>query len=133
MITNSGAGYSRWRDVDLTRWRADSTCDNWGMFFYLREEARNPIWSVTHQPVNVKDPRYTAVFSPDRAEFRHRRRGIESHVELTVSPDDDVEIRRIILTNHSARRRSLELVSAAELSLRRMQEIGRIRHSASFS
>jgi cellobiose phosphorylase len=117
MITNSGAGYSRWRDLDLTRWRGDSTCDNWGMFFYLREEARNPIWSVTHQPVNVKNPRYAAIFSPDRAEFRHRRRGIESYVEVTVSPDDDIEIRRITLTNHSPRRRSLELISAAELSL----------------
>src|SRR5262249_2029768 len=35
MITNSGAGYSRWRDFDVTRWRADSTCDSWGMFFYV--------------------------------------------------------------------------------------------------
>ena len=41
MITNSGAGYSRWRDFDITRWRADSTRDNWGMFFYLREEESN--------------------------------------------------------------------------------------------
>src|SRR5262249_8136676 len=62
-------------------------------------------------------PRYTAIFSPDRAEFRRRMRGIESHVEVTVSPEDDVEIRRVTMTNHGLRARKLELVSAAELSL----------------
>lgn len=117
MVTNSGAGYSRWRDFDITRWRADSTRDNWGTFFYLREEESGTLWSPTHQPLNVKDPAYTAVFSADRAEFRRRRRGIESYVEVTVSPEDDVEIRRITLTNHGLRTRKLELISAAELSL----------------
>jgi cyclic beta-1,2-glucan glucanotransferase len=117
MITNSGAGYSRWREFDITRWRADSTRDNWGTFFYLREEESNTLWSPTHQPLNVKDPAYTAIFSADRAEFRRRRRGIESYVEVTVSPEDDVEIRRITLTNHGLRTRKLELISAAELSL----------------
>jgi len=30
MITNAGGGYSRWKDLAVTRWREDSTCDNWG-------------------------------------------------------------------------------------------------------
>ncbi len=117
MITNAGAGYSRWGGFDITRWRADSTCDNWGMFFYLRETETNTLWSATHQPLQVKDPGYTAIFSADRAEFRRRKLGIESHVEVTVSPDDDAEIRRITLINHGSRERKLELTSAAELSL----------------
>ncbi len=117
MITNTGAGYSRWREFDITRWRSDTTRDNWGMFFYLREEESNTLWSVTHQPLNVKDPRYTAIFSADRAEFRRRRLGIESHLEVTVSPEDDAEIRRITLINQGSRARTLELISAAELSL----------------
>ena len=117
MITNAGAGYSRWGDFDLTRWRSDSTCDNWGVFFYLREKESNTLWSATHQPLNVKDPGYMAIFSADRAEFRRRKLGIESHVEVTVSPEDDAEIRRITLINHGSRERNLELTSAAELSL----------------
>jgi cyclic beta-1,2-glucan synthetase len=117
MITNTGAGYSRWGEFDITRWRSDTTRDNWGTFFYLREEESNTLWSVTHQPLNVKDPRYTATFSADRAEFRRRRLGIESHLEVTVSPEDDAEIRRITLVNHGSRARTLELTSAAELSL----------------
>src|SRR6266699_3022816 len=27
MVTNSGGGYFRWLDLDVTRWRADTTCD----------------------------------------------------------------------------------------------------------
>ncbi len=117
MITNSGAGYSRWGKFELTRWRSDTTRDNWGMFFYLRDEASGQTWSATQQPLNVKDPRYTAVFNADRAEFRRRNLGIDSHVEVTVSPDDDVEIRRVTLVNHGSRTRNLELTSAVELSL----------------
>lgn len=117
MITNAGSGYSRWGEFEITRWRADSTRDNYGMFFYLRDETSGMLWSPTHQPLAVKDPRYTAVFSADRAEFRSRKLSIESQVEVTVSPDDPAEIRRITLTNHGLRSRKLELTSAAELSL----------------
>ena len=28
MVTNAGGGYSRWKDIAVTRWREDSTCDN---------------------------------------------------------------------------------------------------------
>ena len=30
MITAAGAGYSSWRDLDITRWREDATRDCWG-------------------------------------------------------------------------------------------------------
>jgi cellobiose phosphorylase len=117
MMTSSGGGYSRWRDMDITRWRSDSTRDNWGMFHYLREEESDTLWSAAHQPVNVKDPRYTAIFTPDRVEFRRRRFGVESHLEVTVSPEDDAEIRRLTLINHGLRSRPLAVISVAELSL----------------
>ena len=117
MMTSSGGGYSRWRDFDITRWRSDSTRDNWGTFLYLREEETDTLWSATHQPVNVKDSRYTAIFSPDRVEFRRRKFGIESHLEVTVSPDDDAEIRRFTLINHGMRAKQLAVISVAELAL----------------
>src|SRR4029434_10370305 len=37
MLTNAGGGYTRWRDVAVTRWREDSTCDSWGTFCYVRD------------------------------------------------------------------------------------------------
>ena len=37
MVTNAGAGYTRWRDIAVTRWREDATCDGWGSFCYVRD------------------------------------------------------------------------------------------------
>jgi hypothetical protein len=34
MITGSGAGVSRWKDIAVTRWHGDATLDNEGQFFY---------------------------------------------------------------------------------------------------
>ena len=31
-ITSAGGGYSRWRDLAVTRWREDATRDCWGSF-----------------------------------------------------------------------------------------------------
>ena len=46
MLSNCGAGYSRWRDLAVTRWREDGTRDHWGSFCYLREVQGGPCWSV---------------------------------------------------------------------------------------
>jgi cyclic beta-1,2-glucan synthetase len=37
MLSNAGGGYSRWKELALTRWREDGTCDNRAQFCYLRE------------------------------------------------------------------------------------------------
>ena len=37
MMTAAGSGYSRWRDLAVTRWREDATCDGWGTYIFLRD------------------------------------------------------------------------------------------------
>ena len=117
MVTNSGGGYSRWNDTMMTRWREDATRDNWGMFFYLRDMDSGAIWSPTHQPTLENKPGYEAIFSQARAEFRARVNEIDSHLEITVSPENDVEVRRITFTNHSDETRTIEITSYAEIVL----------------
>ena len=60
---------------------------------------------------------YEAIFTQARAEFRQRHGGLEIHTEICVSPEDDVELRRITLTNHSSTARTIELTSYAEVVL----------------
>jgi cyclic beta-1,2-glucan synthetase len=43
MITNTGAGYSRWGDFDITRWRSDTTRDHWGTFFSSRGRKQHAV------------------------------------------------------------------------------------------
>jgi cyclic beta-1,2-glucan synthetase len=117
MVTNAGGGYSRWRNIAVTRWREDSTCDNWGMFCYIRDAASGKVWSTAYQPTRQGSDKYEAIFSEARAEFRRRDHDIDTHTEIAVSPEDDIELRRVTVTNRSRIRRVIELTSYAEVVL----------------
>ncbi len=117
MVTNAGGGYSRWNNLAITRWREDSTCDNWGTFVYLRDVASGTFWSATHQPALKPADSYEAIFSEGRAEFRRFDHDYETYTELVVSPEDDIELRRIRITNRSRATRVIEITSYAEVVL----------------
>ncbi len=117
MATHAGGGYSRWRDLAVTRWREDATCDSWGTFIYLRDRDTGLYWSTAYQPTQRKADHYEAIFVQARAEYRRRDQAIEAHTEISVSPEDDVEIRRVMLTNLSPRTRHIEVTSYAEVVL----------------
>ena len=127
MVSNAGGGYSRWTDLAVTRWREDGTCDNWGAFCYLRSLPGGEPWSVAHQPTGKRAQTYEAIFTEGRAEFRRRDvvsggsdaqdGDYETHTEIVVSPEDDIELRRVRITNRSPGRRQIEITTYAEVVL----------------
>ncbi len=117
MATHAGGGYSRWRELAVTRWREDTTADGWGTFIYLRDRDSGRYWSSAHQPTLREADHYEAIFVQARAEYRRRDQAIEAHTEISVSPEDDVEIRRVKLTNLSSATRHIEVTSYAEVVL----------------
>jgi len=117
MITNSGGGYSRWKDIAVTRWREDITQDNWGAFCYIRDAENGNFWSTTYQPTLRRAEKYEAIFSKGRAEFRRRDFDIDTHTIIVVSPEDDIELRRIHLTNRTRAKRIIDITSYAEVVL----------------
>lgn len=117
VISSAGGGYSRWRDLAVTRWREDATRDCWGTFIYLRDLALDDVWSTTFQPTLHATQGYEAIFTQARAEFRQRQAGLEIHTEISVSPEDDVELRRITITNRTRVARVVELTTYAEVVL----------------
>ena len=117
MVTNSGGGYTRWKNIALTRWREDCTCDDRGTFCFIRDVDNNVFWSSAFQPSLQQGDNYEAVFSQGRAEFRRRDLSLETHTEIVVSPEDDIELRRIHITNRSRKKRLLEITSYAEVVL----------------
>jgi cyclic beta-1,2-glucan synthetase len=117
MVTNAGGGYSSWQGLAVTRWREDTTRDNLGMFCYVRDVESSDVWSTTFQPTRQATKTYEAVFSQARAEFRRRDHDIAIHTEIAVSPEDDIEIRRSAITNHSNVSRTIELTSYGEVVL----------------
>jgi cellobiose phosphorylase len=101
----------------VTRWREDGTCEAWGNFCYIRDLETNVMWSNAYQPSLIEAENYEVIFSEGRAEFRRRDQQIESHTEIVVSPEDDVELRRLRINNRSRRKRMIEITSYAEVVL----------------
>ncbi|WP_075352377.1 GH36-type glycosyl hydrolase domain-containing protein [Algoriphagus marinus] len=117
MVTNSGGGYSKWKDFAVTRWREDATRDNWGTFCYIRDLESNLFWSNTKQPTLRKGKKYETGFAHGHVDFRTSYNEIETHTEIVVSPEDDIEMRRFRISNHSSKSRTLEVTSYAEVVL----------------
>ena len=117
VISSAGGGYSRWRDLAVTRWREDGTRDCWGTFLYLRDHSTGEFWSPAYQPTLRETKRCEAIFTPARAEFRQHHAGLEVHVEMCVSPEDDIELRRLTITNRSSVTRIIEVTTYAEVVL----------------
>ncbi len=117
MVTHTGGGYSRWNDLAVTRWREDTTRDHWGTFCYLRDPESGATWSTAHQPTLQRAAHYEAIFSEGRAEFRRRDGDFDTHTDIVVSPEDDMELRRVRITNRAAEPRTVEVTSYAEVVL----------------
>ena len=117
MVTQAGGGYSRWNGLAVTRWREDATADSMGSFCYLRDVASGHVWSTAHQPTCRRADSYEAIFSEGRAEFRRSDFDLDTHTEIAVSPEDDIELRRISIDNRARTQRVIELTSYAEVVL----------------
>lgn len=117
IITDSGSGFSRWEDIELTRWRSDATIDNWGHWVYVQDRNSNKLWSVTPQPTMSPPDRSETTFWPHHVEFERQDDDIVMRTSIYVAPDDDVEIRRVHITNHGKQQRLLALTSYEEIVL----------------
>ena len=120
LVTAAGSGFSRRGGVAVTRWRDDPTSDSWGSWIYLRDVRSGEWWSAGHQPTARRARKYEAKFSEHKAEFLRSDDGIETRTEVIVSAQADVEIRRVTLTNTSAKardERDIEVTSYAEIVL----------------
>ncbi len=117
LITDAGGGVSRYKGTALTRWQEDATRDACGTFCYLRDIDRGATWSTAWQPIGAVPTSYEAVFLQGRAEFKRVDHDIETRTEIAVSPEDDVELRRVTLINRSRQIRVIELTTYAECVL----------------
>ncbi len=117
MLTSAGSGYTRWRDLQLTRWRADVTCDDAGSYVFLRDVSSGVVWSAGYQPSGAMPDSYAVVFSEDRAEFTRTDGQLTTTMQVVVSPEDDAEVRRVSISNAGADSCDIDVTSYSELVL----------------
>lgn len=117
MISNSGSGYSKKDDMTVYRWREDVTSDSSGLFFYIKNINSNEYWSAAYEPCKDEGDEYEVIFSLDKAEFKRKDGNLLTHTEIAVSNEDNAEVRRISITNHSEHTRIVEVTSYCEITL----------------
>jgi cyclic beta-1,2-glucan synthetase len=117
MLTNAGAGFSACAGLAVSRWREDRTTDSWGPWCYVRDLDTGAYWSAGYKPVGHAAAHYQVDYSIDKAEIRRLDGDLETVLEVVVSPEKDVEVRRLALMNHGRRTRNLELTSYVEVVL----------------
>lgn len=116
-LSNAGGGGARWEGLDLTRWRADATRDACGTWTYLQDLESGRLWSATRQPTGVEGQNETVSFQPHTAQFGRRVDAIDTRLDVAVDPGEDLEIRRLTVTNQGEGSRRLAITSYGDVVL----------------
>ncbi len=114
MITSDGDGFSSYRGRMLYRWRSDLYA-NTGNYIYIKDIDAGCFWSSTYNPTKKEPDEYQAVFHPHQAEFKRTDGEISSHTQVSLSPNYNIEIRKVTLTNNGKALKHLEITSYMEV------------------
>jgi cyclic beta-1,2-glucan synthetase len=114
MTTATGSGFSDCENKSVLRWYEDPTFENQGSFFFINDLSRTPLKSLTFSPLNKFPNEYKTTFSDHKAEFWYNNKKICSHTEVIVSAEDNLELRRITLTNLNLKKYIFDLTSYSE-------------------
>ncbi len=117
LVSGSGGGYSRYRNIALTRWHADAVEDNLGYFLYWRDLDAGAFNSVGFQPVKRTGENYRAEYQAGCFSIEREDDGLRLRLDIAVSPGEDIEVRWLRLENDGARARRIELTSYLEVVL----------------
>jgi cyclic beta-1,2-glucan synthetase len=110
----NGAGVSRWRSFNVTRWRDDPLRDGYGSFLYVRDADSSTLCSLTALPAPGAQWRYRARFLADQVQFEAGGPGLQARVTVLIGPEDDTELRTVALHNSGDETRTLDLISYFE-------------------
>ncbi len=117
VVTNAGGGAAFCRGRAVTRHRDDPTQDPGSQFLYLRDVRSRSVWSATFHPTAKEPDDYLVTFFAEKATFSRRDDHISTQLDIAVSTENDVEVRRLAVTNHGDRPREIEITSYAEIAL----------------
>ena len=116
VLSDKGSGYGRCNSIAVYRWINDYMQSS-GAFIYLRNINSNDYWSTTYSPINTEPEVYKVIYTPHKAEYIRREGNIETNTEVIISAEDNTEIRRVQIHNHSSSKRVIELTSYMEVVL----------------
>ena len=113
----NGAGWSRYGEMGVGRWRDDALRDAHGGFVYVRRSRNAAPVSLTSHPAPDKAARYLSHFHADRVVYVAQWPDLQAQTTVWVSAEDDIELRQVQLHNQSDLPIELELISAFDVTL----------------
>lgn len=116
MMTSDGDGFSDYKGMMLYRWRSDLYAST-GSYIYIKDIKSGEVWSSTYNPTKKEPDDYKVEFSIDQAEIKRTDGDISTHTLVNLSPAQNIEFRKVTLTNHGSEKRQIELTSYMEVVL----------------
>ena len=117
ILNELGGGYSYFNNINVTRRSDETACSDKGSFIYIHDINAKAWWTTSYSPLNLPNEEYKVVFCHDKAEFSRRDGYIDTHTQITVSAEDNTEVRRVSLTNTSDEEKVIEITSYQEITL----------------
>lgn len=119
LISNTGGGYSFYKDAKLlrlTRYRYNNVpYDNNGRYFFIKDE--DTIWNPGWQPAQTPLDSYTCRHGLGYTIFESRKNDLKATVTTFVPIGDNCEINKVVLRNDSMMPKMVSLFSYIEFCL----------------
>jgi len=122
LCTNTGGGYTFWRDAKLrrlTRYRYNNVpMDTGGRYLYVRDESgpEPVVWNPGWKPVKTDLDNYRCHVGLGYSDIVGSKNGVEVSHRMFIPPGENVELWQVRVTNRSDEQRSLRLFSFVEFA-----------------
>lgn len=120
VVSQNGGGFS-WDTHSefnrLNRWHQDLVQDNWGKYFYFKDNQTGDVWSPTWMPVKTELDSYRVVYGFGYSKFISEYKGVKVTLTVFVPVSDDLEIWNFKIENKTAQKKSLSIFTYFEWCL----------------
>lgn len=105
IISQTGSGFS-WNEHSefnrITRWHQDLIQDNWGKYFYIRNNKTGEFWSPAWQPVKTNYDFYEVVYGMGYAIFTTEYKNVKITLKVFVPFNESLEVWDFNIENNSS-------------------------------
>jgi cellobiose phosphorylase len=120
VISQAGGGFSWLTHSEfnrLNRWHQDLVQDNWGKYFYVKNEDTSEFWSPTWMPVKTELDSYQVSYGFGYAKFESEYKGIRILLTVFVPLNEQIEIWNFQIQNKNSSNINLSIYSYFEWCL----------------
>lgn len=120
VISQTGGGFSFNEHSEfnrLNRWHQDLIRDDWGKYFYFKDNSTGEIWSPTWMPVKTELKNYEISYGFGYAIFKSGYKNIIVELELFIPLKENLEVWNFKVTNNSQKPLDLSIYTYFEFCL----------------